>query len=187
MYNVLICDDEKDIVNALTIYLSNEGYKIFTAYDGAQLLEVLESNEIHLVLLDIMMPVMDGMTALKKLREKHNIPVIFLTAKSQDTDKVLGLDLGADDYIVKPFEMLELVERVKAVLRRTKGESEIFEFDGIRVEFATRRVYKNGSEILLKPKEFDLLAAFITNRNLALSRDAYAYCGPLDDFQPADD
>ncbi len=169
MYNVLICDDEKDIVNALTIYLSNEGYKIFTAYDGAQLLEVLESNEIHLVLLDIMMPVMDGMTALKKLREKHNIPVIFLTAKSQDTDKVLGLDLGADDYIVKPFNPAEVLARVRSQLRRYMrlGGGEIapdtVRLGGIEIDDNAKLVTVDGEQVTLTPREYDILYMLMTN------------------------
>ncbi len=169
MYNVLICDDEKDIVNALTIYLSNEGYKIFTAYDGAQLLEVLESNEVHLVLLDIMMPVMDGMTALKKLREKHNIPVIFLTAKSQDTDKVMGLDLGADDYVVKPFNPVEVLARVRSQLRRYMrfGSGEIahnlIRLGGIEIDDDAKRVSVDGEQVTLTPREYDILYLLITN------------------------
>ena len=118
MYNVLVCDDEKDIVSALRIYLTTEGYQVYEAYNGKEALEVLSREEIHLVLMDIMMPVMDGITAMAKLREQSNVPVIMLTAKSEDTDKVLGLNIGADDYVTKPFNPVELQARVKSQLRR---------------------------------------------------------------------
>ena len=120
MYNVLVCDDEKDIVSALRIYLTTEGYQVYEAYNGKEALEVLSREEIHLVLMDIMMPVMDGITAMAKLREQSNVPVIMLTAKSEDTDKVLGLNIGADDYVTKPFNPVELQARVKSQLRRYK-------------------------------------------------------------------
>jgi len=118
MPNILICDDEKDIVNALKIYLSDPDYTLFEAADGREALEVLSSQEIHLVLLDIMMPKMDGMTALAKIRERSNVPVILLTAKSEDADKILGLNVGADDYVTKPFNPLEVSARVRSQLRR---------------------------------------------------------------------
>ena len=118
MYQILLCDDEKDIVTALEIYLRNDDYKIFKAYNGADALKILTEEEIHLVLLDIMMPHMDGIAALTKLREFSNVPVILLTAKSEDIDKVLGLTVGADDYITKPFSVRELVARVKANIRK---------------------------------------------------------------------
>lgn len=118
MYNVLVCDDERDIVSALKIYLTAEGYQVYEAYNGKEALEVLSKEEIHLVLMDIMMPVMDGITAMVKLREQSNVPVIMLTAKSEDTDKVLGLNIGADDYVTKPFNPVEVQARVKSQLRR---------------------------------------------------------------------
>ena len=118
MYNILICDDEKDIVSALKIYLTGEGYGLYEAYDGKEALEVIKNNEIHLVLMDIMMPNMDGIEAVSKIREICNIPVIFLTAKGEDTDKILGLNIGADDYVTKPFNPVELLARVKSQLRR---------------------------------------------------------------------
>jgi CheY-like chemotaxis protein len=118
MYNLLICDDERDIRNALKIYLSGEGYKIFEAENGEEALSIASSEEIHLILMDIMMPKMDGVSATVKLRESCNAPVIFLTAKSEDTDKILGLTAGADDYITKPFNPLEVIARIKAQLRR---------------------------------------------------------------------
>ena len=114
MYNVLICDDEKDIVSALKIYLSSENYNTYEAYTGRQAIEIIKNNDIHLILLDIMMPEMDGITAMVKIREEYNIPIILLTAKSEDTDKVLGLNIGADDYITKPFNPMEVLARVKS-------------------------------------------------------------------------
>ncbi len=114
MSNVLVCDDERDIVSALKIYLTAEGYSVYEAYNGAEALEIIRSNDIHLVLMDVMMPVMDGIAAMAKLREESNIPVIMLTAKSQDIDKVLGLGIGADDYVTKPFNPVELMARVKS-------------------------------------------------------------------------
>ncbi|MDE7207032.1 MAG: response regulator, partial [Lachnospiraceae bacterium] len=118
MYNILVCDDERDIVSALRIYLTSEGYKVYEAYNGEEALALIEKKDIHLVLMDVMMPVMDGITAMVKLREKSNVPVIMLTAKSEDTDKVLGLNIGADDYVTKPFNPVELQARVKSQLRR---------------------------------------------------------------------
>ena len=118
MYNILICDDERDIVSALKIYLGSENYNIYEAYNGREALDILASKEIHLVLLDIMMPVLDGISALSYLRENSNVPVILLSAKSEDTDKILGLNIGADDYITKPFNPLEVIARVKSQLRR---------------------------------------------------------------------
>ena len=118
MYNILVCDDEKDIVSAVRIYLSSEGYTVYEAYNGKEALEVIQKEEIHLVLMDIMMPKMDGIETMVKIRERSNVPVILLTAKSEDMDKVLGLTVGADDYVTKPFNPVELQARVKSQLRR---------------------------------------------------------------------
>lgn len=118
MYNILVCDDEKDIVSALTIYLTTGGYQVFPAYDGTEALAILAKEDIHLVLLDIMMPKLDGIATMTKIREVSNVPVILLTAKSEDTDKILGLNVGADDYVTKPFNPQELVARVRSHLRR---------------------------------------------------------------------
>ena len=118
MYHILVCDDDRDIVSALKIYLTAEGYEVLEAYNGKQALEAAASQEIHLILMDLMMPEMDGITATAKLRETSNIPIIMLTAKSEDGDKVLGLNIGADDYITKPFNPIEVVARVKSHLRR---------------------------------------------------------------------
>ena len=118
MYNILICDDDRDIVSALDIYLSSEGYHTIAAYDGQQALKVVEENEVHLILMDVMMPNLDGIRATARLREVCNVPIILLTAKSEDADKVLGLNIGADDYVTKPFNPMEVMARVKSQLRR---------------------------------------------------------------------
>ena len=118
MYNILVCDDEKDIVSALEIYLNAEGYRVLTAFNGKEALSVIRKEDIHLVLLDVMMPEMDGITAMVEIRKLTNIPVILLTAKSEDNDKILGLNIGADDYITKPFNPVELLARVRSQLRR---------------------------------------------------------------------
>ncbi|MBQ2715744.1 MAG: response regulator transcription factor [Clostridia bacterium] len=167
MANILIAEDERAINDLIKLNLSLVGHKCEQVFDGAAALERALSGEYDLVILDVMLPELSGFEIIGQIKT----PVIFVTARVSVEDRLRGLKLGADDYIVKPFEILELVERVKAVLRRTKGESEAFEFDGIRVEFDTRRVYKDGTEVILKPKEFELLSAFITNRNLALSRE----------------
>ena len=167
MAKILIAEDERAINDLIKLNLTLVGHKCEQVFDGAAALERALSGEYDLLILDVMLPELSGFEIIGQIKT----PVIFVTARVSVEDRLRGLKLGADDYIVKPFEILELVERVRAVLRRTKGEREAFEFDGIRVEFDTRRVYKDGSEVSLKPKEFDLLSAFITNRNLALSRE----------------
>ncbi|MFR8745077.1 MAG: response regulator transcription factor [Peptoniphilus sp.] len=126
-YNILVCDDERDILDAIKIYLKAEGYKVFTAEDGARALEIIKENEIHLAIIDIMMPVMDGITLIMKMREKTNIPIIVLSAKGEVTDKIVGLNVGADDYITKPFNAVELTARVNSLIRRyfSLGASDI--------------------------------------------------------------
>lgn len=171
MYNVLVCDDEKDIVSALRIYLTAEGYQVYEAYNGKEALEVLSREEIHLVLMDIMMPVMDGITAMVKLREQSNVPVIMLTAKSEDTDKVLGLNIGADDYVTKPFNPVELQARVKSQLRRymqlgsrvMPEESEILTIGGIALDDRTKEVTLDGEKTALTPTEYDILKFLMEN------------------------
>lgn len=171
MYNILVCDDEKDIVSALRIYLTAEGYQVYEAYNGKEALEVLSRREIHLVLMDIMMPVMDGITAMVKLREQSNVPVIMLTAKSEDTDKVLGLNIGADDYVTKPFNPVELQARVKSQLRRymqlgsrvMPEESEILTIGGIALDDRTKEVTLDGEKIALTPTEYDILKFLMEN------------------------
>ena len=162
MYNILICDDEKDIVSALEIYLRADGYKTFSAGNGAEALEILSREEIHLVLMDIMMPKMDGLSATARLREEYNVPVILLTAKGEDTDKVLGLNIGADDYVTKPFNPVELSARVRSQLRRyttlggARRDDEI-RLGGITLAERSRTVTLDGDPLILTPTEYEIL------------------------------
>ncbi|MEG2192088.1 MAG: response regulator transcription factor [Oscillospiraceae bacterium] len=175
MYNILICDDEKDIVNALKIYLSGEDYNTLSAYDGNQALEIISKNEIHLVLMDIMMPNLDGISTLSKIREEYNIPVILLSAKSEDTDKILGLNMGADDYITKPFNPVELQARVKSQLRRymTLGgntqKEERITIGGISLDNQSKAVYRDAEPVNLTPTEFEILRLLMLNPNKVFS------------------
>lgn len=163
MYNILICDDEKDIINALKIYLSNPEYQFYEACNGKQALEVLMAEEIHLVLLDIMMPVMDGIEALNKIRQFSNVPVIFLTAKSEEVDMILGLNIGADDYITKPFRPMEVTARVKSHLRRFlhlgAGEikADVLRIGGVELNDKAKQVMVDGEEISFTPTEYEIL------------------------------
>lgn len=169
MQNILIVDDEKDIVNALKIYLSDPDYKIYEAFNGKQALDIVEKEDIHLVLMDIMMPVMDGITALNKIRELSFVPIILLTAKGEDADKVLGLTVGADDYITKPFNPLEVTARVKSQLRRYlrygSGNEDVekITIDGIELDDSTKQVLLDGNEIALTPKEYEILKLLMSN------------------------
>lgn len=171
MYSILVCDDKKDIVSALKIYLLAEGYQVYEAYNGKEALELLSREEIHLVIMDIMMPVMDGIAAIVKLRETNNVPVIMLTAKSEDTDKVLGLNIGADDYITKPFNPLELQARVKSQLRRymqlgsrsAQKEDTFFSIGGIELDDRAKEVTLDGEQIALTPTEYDILKLLMEN------------------------
>ncbi len=163
MYNILICDDEKDIVSALKIYLEAEGYSSFAAYNGMEALEILKTQEIHLVLMDIMMPKLDGISAMVKIREHSNVPVILLTAKGEDTDKVLGLNVGADDYITKPFNPVEMLARVRSQLRRYMQlgggsmRDDSFRIGGICIDDRSKEVTVDGESVSLTPTEYDIL------------------------------
>lgn len=168
MAKILIAEDEQAINDLIKWNLELVGHTCTQVYDGVKGLEEALSGGYDLLLLDVMLPGMSGFDLLQKL---HGMPVILVTAKAGIPDRLRGLKLGADDYITKPFEILELVERVKAVLRRTLKESDVICFDDLRVELGNRRVYKGETEIFLKPKEFDLLETLIHNRNLALSRE----------------
>ena len=183
MYNILICDDESDIRSALKIYLSRDGYRIFEAENGKQALETVATEDIHLVLMDIMMPVMDGITALVKIREASNLPVILLTAKSQDADMISGLNVGADDYITKPFNPTEVAARVKSQLRRymrrggtadnTAGQS-VLTNGGIELDEQTKTVTVDGEPVNLTPTEMQLLKLFMFNPGTVFSpKDIY--------------
>ena len=163
MANILICDDERDIVAALRIYLASEGYELYEASTGKEALEVVRSNEIHLVLMDVMMPEMDGIAATAKLREEYNIPIILLTAKSEDTDKVLGLNVGADDYITKPFNPIEVLARVRSQLRRytmlggIEQKPNKLVIGAIVLDDETKTVTVDGEAVNLTPIEYNIL------------------------------
>lgn len=175
MYNILICDDEKDIVNALDIYLKSEGYNTVLSYNGSEALEKVRTEDIHLVLMDIMMPVTDGITAMVKIREISNIPVILLTAKSEDTDKVLGLNVGADDYITKPFNPVEVIARVKSQLRRYMmlGGGNLPEkaivIGSIELDDASKKVTVDGEKISFTPTEYEILRLLMQNPDKVFS------------------
>ena len=158
MTNVLICDDERDIVSALKIYLSSEGYNLFEAYTGREAIDIVRKNEIHLILMDIMMPELDGISATAKLREECNVPIILLTAKSEDTDKVLGLNVGADDYITKPFNPVEVLARVRSQLRRYTSLGGIAQIGGIVLDDEAKTVTVDGDSVSLTPMEYNILA-----------------------------
>ena len=163
MANILICDDERDIVSALKIYLSSEGYTLFEAYTGREALEVVKKHDIHLILMDIMMPEMDGISTTAKLRETCNVPIILLTAKSEDTDKVLGLNMGADDYITKPFNPMEVLARVRSQLRRytslggMEQKPNRIVIGGIALDDDTKTVTVDGEPVSLTPIEYNIL------------------------------
>ena len=164
MYNILICDDDKDIVSALDIYLTSEGYKTYKAYDGLEALKMVDQHDIQLVLLDVMMPGLDGIRTTAKLRESKNIPIILLTAKSEDSDKILGLNIGADDYITKPFNPIEVIARVKSQLRRyttlggrEKIEDNVIRNGGIALDDSAKSVTVDGESVSLTPIEYNIL------------------------------
>ena len=180
MYHILICDDEQDIVNALKIYLNDTNYVLHEAHNGKEALGIVEREEIHLVLLDIMMPEMDGMEAMVKIREKSNVPIILLTAKSEDSDKVLGLTVGADDYITKPFNPVEVSARVKSQLRRYLQlgsgsiRPEVIKCGGIELDDKEKRVMLDGEEVTLTPTEFEILKLLMENQGQVFSpREIY--------------
>ena len=166
MYNILICDDDRDIVSALDIYLTSDGYQTYHAYNGIEALNAVKEHEIHLILMDIMMPGMDGIRATAKLRETENIPIIFLTAKSEDADKILGLNIGADDYVTKPFNPIEVLARVKSQLRRyttlggqqkTEDAPQILRNGGIAMDDGAKSVTVDGEGVSLTPIEYNIL------------------------------
>ena len=163
MYTILICDDDKDIVSALDIYLTGEGYRTIKAYNGLEAVRAVEKEEVHLILMDIMMPEMDGIRATAKLREGNNVPIILLTAKSEDTDKILGLNMGADDYITKPFNPMEVLARVKSQLRRytslggAKVQAGQLTVGPITLDDSAKRVLVDGDPVALTPIEYNIL------------------------------
>lgn len=169
--NILVCDDDKEIVCAIGIYLKNEGYRVLEAYDGIEALDILRKEEIHLIIMDIMMPRMDGMQATVRIREEKNIPIIMLSAKSEDYDKIGGLGAGADDYVTKPFNPMELIARVKSQLRRytTLGSmnqprnEKTFQSGGLILNDDTKEVTVDGTEVRLTPTEYRILALLTAN------------------------
>lgn len=175
--NILVCDDDKEIAEAIKIYLENEGYQVLKAFNGLEALQLIKNQEIHLVVMDIMMPQMDGIRATLKIREEKNIPVVMLSAKSEDTDKIIGLNMGADDYITKPFNPLELIARVKSQLRRytTLGSLEVknsvYQSGGLLVDDETKQVTIDGEEVKLTPVQYKILRLLTANAGRVYSID----------------
>ena len=176
MANILVCDDDREIVDAIEIYLSQDGYKIYKAYDGEQAIQILDKEDIHLLIMDIMMPRLDGIRATLKIREYSSIPIIILSAKSEDTDKILGLNIGADDYICKPFNPLELVARVKSQLRRytqlgamTEKKENIYETGGLMIDDDRKEVTVDGESVKLTPIEYRILLFLVQNQGRVFS------------------
>lgn len=176
--NILVCDDDREIAGAIEIYLNNEGYKVFKAYDGIQALDLCRTEEIHLIIMDVMMPNMDGIQATMRIREEKNIPIIMLSAKSEDYDKITGLTIGADDYMTKPFNPLELIARVKSQLRRytTLGSMEekrgkVYITGGLVVDDEQKIVTVDGEEIALTPTEYKILRFLTENMGKVFSID----------------
>lgn len=176
-YNVLVVDDEKEIRDAIEIYLKNEGITVLKAQDGIEALEILNEKSVHLILLDVMMPRLDGISATFKIREKQNIPIIILSAKSEDTDKILGLQVGADDYVTKPFNPMELVARVKSQLRRYvslgtyEGINKVVDLNGLTLDQSAKEVTVNGESIKLTPIEYKIVELLMTNAGRVFSID----------------
>lgn len=173
--NILVCDDDKEIVDAIAIYLENEGYQIYKAFNGEEALEVVNNNEIHLIIMDIMMPKMDGIKATMKIRECYNIPLIMLSAKSEDYDKILGLNIGADDYVTKPFNPLELIARVKSQLRRytrlgaLEAKNNVYQTGGLTIDDETKTVTVDGEEVHLTPVQYKILKLLTANAGRVFS------------------
>ncbi len=176
VYNILVCDDDREIVEAIDIYLQQEGYHVIKAYDGEEALELLQENEVHLLILDVMMPKLDGIRATLKIREKSSIPIIILSAKTEDSDKILGLNIGADDYMAKPFNPLELVARVKSQLRRytqlgnaTETGDSVYEVGGLRINDDLKEVTVDGEPVRLTPIEYNILLLLVKNQGKVYS------------------
>mgnify|MGYP002519850412 CR=1 FL=1 len=174
MYNILICDDDQDIINALKIFLSDPNYNLFEANNGRQALEVIAREEIHLVLMDIMMPKLDGYSACKEIKKTKEIPVIMLSARGEEYDKLFGFEIGVDDYVVKPFSPKELMARIRAVLNRVQNSrktEDIITYETLVINFTAREVTIDGEKVQMTPKEYDLLFYMVRNMNIALSRE----------------
>lgn len=179
MYNVLVCDDDREIVEAIEIYLSQEGYKVLKAYDGEEALKVLDREKVDLLIIDVMMPKLDGIRATLKIREKKNMPSIILSAKSEDADKILGLNVGADDYMTKPFNPLELTARVKSQLRRytqlgstiDKSNQAVYAVGGLSIDDEQKEVTVDGEPVRLTPIEYNILLLLVKNQGKVFSID----------------
>ena len=177
MFHILVCDDDKEIVEAIEIYLSQEGYDVLKAYDGIEAMEILEEKEVNLLIIDVMMPRLDGIRATLKIREKNSLPIIILSAKSEDSDKILGLNIGADDYLTKPFNPLELVARVKSQLRRytqlgskvTEQQEEIYVTGGLMINDERKEVMVDGELVKLTPIEYNILLLLMKNQGRVFS------------------
>lgn len=175
MYRVLVCDDDVAILESIKIYLENEGYEVLTATDGVEALDVIAENEIHCLVLDIMMPRLDGLRTTLKIREKYNFPIIFLSAKSEDTDKITGLGFGGDDYVTKPFNPLELIARVRSQIRRYTSFGSIKKTDsmlitgGLTLNTETKEVLVDGDSVKLTAREYNILEYLMTNMGKVLS------------------
>lgn len=182
MYNILVCDDDREIVKAIEIYLKEEGYNVIKAYDGRQAMDLLNKMEIHLLLIDVMMPVLDGVRATMKIRETNGVPIIILSAKSEDNDKILGLNIGADDYVTKPFNPMELVARVKAQLRRyivlgndkLEDADDIYQSGDLVIDDTRKEVRVLGEAVKLTPIEYNILKFLVKNKGIVFSiKDIY--------------
>ena len=177
MFHILVCDDDKEIVEAIEIYLTQEGYDVLKAYDGIEAMEILEEKEVNLLIIDVMMPRLDGIRATLKIREKNSLPIIILSAKSEDSDKILGLNIGADDYLTKPFNPLELVARVKSQLRRytqlgsrvTEQQEEIYVTGGLMINDERKEVTVDGELVKLTPIEYNILLLLMKNQGRVFS------------------
>lgn len=176
MVEILVCDDDKDIVEAIEIYLTQEGYHILKAYDGEQAIQVLQNNKVDLLIIDVMMPKLDGIRATLKIREKNALPIIILSAKSEDADKILGLNVGADDYVTKPFNPLELVARVKSQLRRytqlgamAEKKANVYETGGLMIDDDRKEVTVDGESVKLTPIEYRILLFLVQNQGRVFS------------------
>ena len=176
MAEILVCDDDKEIVEAIEIYLTQEGHHILKAYDGEQAIRVLQNHPVDLLIIDVMMPKLDGIRATLKIREENNIPIIILSAKSEDADKILGLNVGADDYVTKPFNPLELVARVKSQLRRytqlgamTEKKENIYETGGLMIDDDRKEVTVDGESVKLTPIEYRILLFLVQNQGRVFS------------------
>ena len=179
MYNILVCDDDKEIVEAIDIYLAQDGYHVLKAYDGEEAIKSLKENQVDLLIIDIMMPRLDGIRATLKIREEYRLPIIILSAKSEDADKILGLNIGADDYLTKPFNPLELVARAKSQLRRynqlgssvEKESEKVYEVGGLKINDDLKEVTVDGEPVKLTPIEYNILLLLVKNQGKVFSID----------------